>query len=150
MSKHATDTLMRRLMPIADVITPNLPEAEMLLGRTIKNAQDMLAAAQALRQMGPKAVLLKGGHLEGDELWDVLVSATEALRWQSKRIETVHTHGTGCTLASAVATGLAQRRTLQQATERARRYLYQAILSAPKLGQGQGPIDHAHAIAHFE
>ncbi len=139
----ALTTLRKYLLPLATVLTPNLPEAEALLGRSVTQRGDMLAAARDLLALGPRAVLLKGGHMAGDELVDVLVEqggATE--EFVSRRIHTRHTHGTGCTLASAIATGLGQGMGLRDAVLRGRAYVQAAITAAPGYGAGAGPLNH--------
>ena len=138
----AVDTLKARLLPLATVITPNLPEAEVLVGRPIRDVADMRDAAAALRALGVPAVLLKGGHLEGDVVTDLLVTAEGVEEFTSARIATRHTHGTGCTLASAIAAGLAQGMSLRDAVVRARAYVRAAIAAAPGYGAGHGPLDH--------
>jgi len=138
----AVATLKARLLPIASVITPNLPEAEVLLGRKIEGIADMPRAAAELLALGARAVLLKGGHLEGEVLVDLLASPAGTTRFESPRIATRHTHGTGCTLASALAAGLAQGLPLTEAVARARTYVRAAILAAPGLGAGHGPLGH--------
>lgn len=141
----AIDRLRRRLLPKAMVVTPNLPEAEVLVGA---GAPDEMAVR--LLALGPRAVLVKGGHGDGAVLTDVLVRADAPPEcFESARIETAHTHGTGCTLASAIATGLAQRMELREAVIRARAYVRQAILTAPGFGGGHGPLNHAHTVAPF-
>ncbi len=142
----AIETLIRRLLPLAALVTPNLPEAERLTGSTIQDVDGMRRAAAALLRMGPGAVLLKGGHLQGHRLVDVLVWNGGESLFEGERIDTPHTHGTGCTLASGVATGLAQGLPLRPAIERARDYLAEAIRTAPALGSGRGPLNHAHTV----
>lgn len=146
----AVDALKRRLILIASVITPNLPEAESLTGMRIADRDGLIAAAQMLLTMGSRAVLLKGGHLPGPTVTDVLATADGIDVLESPRIETVHTHGTGCTLASAVAAGLAQGVTLRSAVERARAYVREALRTAPGFGRGHGPLNHAHTVASFD
>jgi hydroxymethylpyrimidine/phosphomethylpyrimidine kinase len=143
---EALDALKRLLIARAWVLTPNLPEAEILCGRTIGDVAEMEAAGEALLALGCRAVLVKGGHLSGDTVSDVLVSADGRRVWQSPRIATKHTHGTGCTLASAIAAGLAQGLAVEAAIDRARAYVQRAIASAPGLGRGHGPLDHAHPL----
>ena len=138
----AVDTLKARLLPLATVITPNLPEAEVLVGRPIRDVTEMRDAAAALRALGVPAVLLKGGHLEGDAVTDLLVTAEGVEEFTSARIATRHTHGTGCTLASAIAAGLAQGMSLRDSVVRARAYVRAAIAAAPGYGAGHGPLDH--------
>jgi hydroxymethylpyrimidine/phosphomethylpyrimidine kinase len=146
LAAEAVDSLRRQLLPRAAVITPNLPEAEALSGMTILTVADMRVAAAALLALGVPAVLLKGGHLPGDELVDLLATADGIEAFPSARIPTRHTHGTGCTMASAVAAGLAQGMGLRDAVLRARIYVRAAILSAPGLGSGHGPLDHAVTV----
>jgi hydroxymethylpyrimidine/phosphomethylpyrimidine kinase len=139
----AIEVLKRRLIPRARVLTPNLPEAEMLLGHPIAGVEDMPAAARALAALGARAVVLKGGHLAGGTLRDVVVDGDEIYAFESARIDTRHTHGTGCTLASAIATGLAQGMALRPAVARALDFVQQAIRTAPGYGRGRGPLNHA-------
>ena len=143
LAPDAVETLKARLLPLAAVITPNLPEAEVLTGRPIRDVAGMREAAAALRALGVPAVLLKGGHLEGEVVTDLLVTADAAEEFVSPRIATRHTHGTGCTLASAVAAGLAQGLSLRDSVMRARAYVRAAIAAAPGYGAGHGPLDHA-------
>ncbi len=142
LAADAVETLKARLLPLATVITPNLPEAEVLVGRPIRDLAAMREAAAALRGLGVPAVLLKGGHLDGDTVTDLLVTAGGVEEFAAPRIATRHTHGTGCTLASAVAAGLAQGLALRAAVLRARAYVRAAIAAAPGYGAGHGPLDH--------
>jgi len=142
LAPEAVETLKARLLPLATVITPNLPEAEVLVGRPIRDVAAMRDAAAALRGLGVPAVLLKGGHLEGDEVTDLLVTPEGEEEFVAPRIVTRHTHGTGCTLASAIAAGLAQGMSLRDAVIRARAYVRAAIAAAPGYGAGHGPLDH--------
>jgi hydroxymethylpyrimidine/phosphomethylpyrimidine kinase len=143
---EAIDALKTGLVPRAAVLTPNLPEAEILCGRAISDIQAMREAANALLTLGCGAVVLKGGHLDGDTVHDVLATAAGVTEWASPRIASRHTHGTGCTLASAIAAGLAQGMAVIAAVERARDYVQKAIASAPGIGRGHGPLDHAHPL----
>ena len=142
----AVDALKQLLIARAAVLTPNLPEAEALCGAAIGDVAAMHAAGETLLALGCKAVLVKGGHLAGDTVSDVLVSQSGNRIWQSPRIDTRHTHGTGCTLASAIAAGLAQGLGVESAVDRARAYVQRAIASAPGFGRGHGPLDHAHPL----
>jgi hydroxymethylpyrimidine/phosphomethylpyrimidine kinase len=144
----AVGALKRLLIAHAMVVTPNLPEAETLCGTTIGDVAAMRSAGEKLLALGCRAVLVKGGHLPGNTVSDVLVTATGVRMWESPRIDTRHTHGTGCTLASAIATGLAQGRDIEDAVDRARAYVQRAIATAPGLGRGHGPLDHAHPLRH--
>ena len=146
----ATGTLARLLIPRATVITPNLPEAEVLTGLEITDRATMETAAERLVGLGPKAVFLKGGHLAGATVIDLFLHAGELEVFESARIETRHTHGTGCTLASAIAAGLAQGLSLRRSAVRARAYVQEAIARAPGFGRGHGPLDHAHTVRSFE
>ena len=139
----AVSVLRSRLLPMASVITPNLPEAEALSGMPIRSVADMHAAAAILLSLGVPAVFLKGGHLPGDQLTDLLATQQGIETFAGQRIPTRHTHGTGCTTASAIAAGLAQGMTLRDAVVRARAYVRAAIASAPGFGAGHGPLDHA-------
>ncbi|HEX3952761.1 MAG TPA: bifunctional hydroxymethylpyrimidine kinase/phosphomethylpyrimidine kinase [Stellaceae bacterium] len=142
----AIDALKHLLLPRATVLTPNLPEAEILTGGTIDTLAAMRDAAVALLDHGCRAVLLKGGHLAGDMVNDVLAVGSRVRVWQSRRIDSRHTHGTGCTLASAIASGLAQGLVIEDAAECARAYVQKAIIGAPGFGHGHGPLDHAHPL----
>jgi hydroxymethylpyrimidine/phosphomethylpyrimidine kinase len=147
---EARGALIQRLIPLAWLITPNIPEAEALTGLRIDSLSAMREAAVALSRLGPQAVLVKGGHLEGELVNDVLhLAGGQELLFQSARIATRSTHGTGCTLASAIAVGLAQGLKLPAAVDRARRYLLEALRTAPGLGRGHGPVNHAHTVKPF-
>jgi hydroxymethylpyrimidine/phosphomethylpyrimidine kinase len=146
----AIGALKAKLLPLAAVVTPNIPEAEAIAGVTIETVADMHDAARAIVAMGPRAVLLKGGHMEAAEVTDVLCQGDAVEDMTHPRIETRHTHGTGCTLASAIAAGLAQGMDLSAAVRRARAYVLAAIESAPGFGHGHGPLNHAHTVALFD
>ena len=142
----ALEGLKRLLISRAEILTPNLPEAELLCGATIGNVAEMRAAGETLLALGCQAVLVKGGHLSGETLSDVLVTAAGVRVWESPRLMTRHTHGTGCTLASGIAAGLAQGLDVETAVDRARAYVQRAIAGAPGLGRGYGPLDHSHPL----
>jgi len=143
----AAETALRdRLLPMAALLTPNLPEAEVLVGFPVRVEADMKRAADRLIALGAKAVLMKGGHLEGDRVVDLLVHAGGVDRFEDARIASRSTHGTGCTLASATAAGLAQKMSLRDAVARARAYVRRAIETAPGYGQGHGPLNHAVTV----
>ena len=142
----AMRALETTLIGRADLVTPNIPEAERLTGLTIATVDDMARAAERIRELGPEAVLVKGGHLESDEITDLLSHPGGIERFHGQRIESRHTHGTGCTLASAIATGIAQGMGLVDAVARARRYLRAAIEAAPGLGTGHGPVNHGVTV----
>lgn len=147
---EAIDTLRERLIPQAAIITPNIPEAEALAGMKIDGTEDMHQAALRILKLGCKAVLIKGGHLQGDIVTDMLVRGHENDIFTQPRIETQHTHGTGCTLASAIATGLAQGLPMLEAVTRARHYVLRAIEHAPNLGKGHGPLGHNFTVGEFK
>jgi hydroxymethylpyrimidine/phosphomethylpyrimidine kinase len=143
---QAHEALMKRLVPRAALLTPNVPEAEALAGLRIANADAMIAAGRALLSVGAQAVLVKGGHLDHPEVIDILIDAAGIQTFTGPRIAGTGGHGTGCTLASAIATGLAQSLPLREAVGRAIPYVREAIAQAPGLGKGQGPIDHGHPL----
>lgn len=149
LAPDALETLKRRLLGRASVLTPNLHEAERLVGRGLATPDDMTAAGHDLLELGCAAVLVKGGHLSGDWLADVLVTRDGTETFEHKRIDTRDLHGTGCTLASAIATGLAQGLSLRDAVIRGRAYVLEAIRQAPGLGRGSGPLHHGHTVRQF-
>ena len=138
----AVEALRGRLIPLAALLTPNAPEAERLTGLIVTTTDDLRRAGEALLGMGARAVLMKGGHVPGDSVTDVLMTPSGETLFTSARIATRHSHGTGCTLASACAVGLAQGLDLPAAVERAHAFVARAIREAPGLGGGHGPIDH--------
>ncbi|CAN5340118.1 bifunctional hydroxymethylpyrimidine kinase/phosphomethylpyrimidine kinase [soil metagenome] len=141
------ETAMRDvLLPMATLLTPNLPEAEVLVGFPVRDEAAMRRAGEKLLSLGAKAVLMKGGHLEGDRLVDLLLHEGGVDRFEDQRIASRNTHGTGCTLASAIAAGLAQKMSLRDAVARARAYVREAIVAAPGFGKGLGPLNHAVTI----
>jgi hydroxymethylpyrimidine/phosphomethylpyrimidine kinase len=143
---EAEAALRDRLLPMAALITPNLPEAEVLVGFPVRVEADMKRAAERLAALGAGAVLMKGGHLEGDRVVDLLFHDGKFHRFDDVRIVSRSTHGTGCTLASAIAAGLAQQMTLRDAVARARDYVRKAIETAPGFGRGHGPLNHAVTV----
>ena len=149
LEEGAVDAVRRLLVPAAALLTPNAPEAARLAGVEVKDVEGQKRAAETLLRLGAKAVLVKGGHLAGDKVSDVLADEAATRVLSAPRIDTKHTHGTGCTLASAIATSLAQGLKLSQAVERGRAYLWQALASAPGLGKGQGPVNHVHTVHPF-
>ena len=139
---EAIVALRAELLPRAMIVTPNVPEAEALAGVRIRGVADMHEAARRIHALGPRVVLVKGGHLDGPEVVDVVVGDGDTFELSRPRIETVHTHGTGCTYASAIAANLALGRHVRDAIERAREYVDGAIRHAPGLGRGHGPLGH--------
>ena len=146
LDEAAVAEMKRRLVPLATLLTPNVPEAQLLGGMTIDDEASMHTAAAALLTLGVPAVLLTGGHLTGAEVVDMLATDAGVEVFRSPRIATRHTHGTGCTLASAVAAGLAQGIGLRDAVARARAYVHAAIAAAPGYGRGHGPLNHAVTV----
>ena len=138
----AVAALRHALVPLAALLTPNAPEAEVLTGLTVATQDDQRRAGDALLKMGAGAVLMKGGHIPGPRVVDLLITPQGETTFEGERIDTRHTHGTGCTLASACATGIAQDQSLIMAVGRAWDFVHRAILSAPGLGSGHGPLDH--------
>lgn len=144
-SEDAVDTLINRLMPLADIITPNIPEAEVICGIKISGKEDMLSAAQKISTMFSGAVLIKGGHLLSDAIDLLYYNGTE--KWfYSERINNPNTHGTGCTLSSAIAARLADGMSMEDSIKSAKEYLNGAIGAMLNLGSGAGPLDHMYKI----
>jgi hydroxymethylpyrimidine/phosphomethylpyrimidine kinase len=138
----AVAALREHLLPLADLVTPNAPEAAALTGRDVHSVATAREAALRLHALGPKAVLVKGGHLTGSDVVDVLYDGVALHELRGPRLPGRHTHGTGCTLASAIAAALARGLTLDAAVADARAYVVGAIANAPRLGHGHGPLDH--------
>jgi hydroxymethylpyrimidine/phosphomethylpyrimidine kinase len=139
----AVAAVRERLVPRAALLTPNAPEAEALTGIAVASIDDPRRAGEALLQAGAGAVLMKGGHVPGPRVLDLLLTPDGECAYEAERIDTRHTHGTGCTLASACAAGLAEGQTLVDAVARAWAYVQEAIARAPGFGAGHGPLDHA-------
>ena len=145
-SDDAIDALKARLLPLATVLTPNIPEAEVLSGMAIRTAEDMVTAARAISETFHCAVLCKGGHQLNDA--NDLLYRDGGYRWfNGKRIDNPNTHGTGCTLSSAIASNLAKGLDLDTAVERAKAYISGALAAMLDLGSGSGPMNHAFAVA---
>jgi hydroxymethylpyrimidine/phosphomethylpyrimidine kinase len=139
----AVEALRTRLLRLATIVTPNLGEAKLLTGVEPRSRADLQAAAVALAELGPRWVLVKGGHLPGDEAVDLLWDGTSGIELRAPRVATPHTHGTGCTLASAIASNLAVGLDVATAVGEAKRFVSGAIAGAFPLGKGIGPTDHA-------
>ncbi len=147
----AVESLKTHIIPMATVLTPNLPEAEALSGGKASDRAGAGEVAGRLAALGARAVLLKGGHAPGQTVTDLLFEGERLVEaFSSPRIETTSTHGTGCTLASAIAVGIAQGLDLRAAVARARAYVREAIRAAPGLGGGHGPLGHGHTVKPFE
>lgn len=151
LNHQAIDSLRQKLLPLAHIVTPNLPEAAKLLDTTIAQSEtEMLAQAKSILALGPEAVLVKGGHGQGDTSVDVLVTHDATRTFSAPRIQTRHTHGTGCTLAAAIAAELAKGAALHDAVAQAKSYLTSALQHAVTLhiGHGAGPVHHFHEFWH--
>lgn len=146
LEEDAMQAFKAHLIPRASIITPNIPEAEVLTGFQVETRDDMVRAAEMMHTLGVPAVLLKGGHMTNALVTDVLQTDDGTELFEAKRIESNHTHGTGCTLASAIATGIAQGMELRDAVSRGREYVRRAIVAAPGFGHGHGPLDHTVTV----
>ena len=149
LQEEAVDAMRDRIVPIATVLTPNIPEAEVLADIDIETVDDMVSAGESLLQMGADAVVVKGGHLKSRDnaLVDVLVNSDGVSHFRSMRVESSNLHGTGCTFASAIASRLAHRDDVSSAVQSAQRFVMRAILAAPGLGSGHGPLNHSFAAS---
>jgi hydroxymethylpyrimidine/phosphomethylpyrimidine kinase len=148
--EDAVDALRRTLLPLAQVVTPNIPEAEVLCGRPIRTHSDRVGAARAIMELGAHAVVIKGGHSEDDPIIDLLVDGDGVREFRAPRIATSSTHGTGCTFSAAIAAALAHGQDLGAAVGEARAYLSSALAEAAGLGHGHGPLNHfpTRQVAH--
>lgn len=142
LDQGAERAILTRLVPLARLITPNLDEAALLVGESVADGAAMERAARALVAAGARAALIKGGHLSGSEVIDVLFDGTSLTQWRRERVATHGGHGTGCTLSAAIAAGLAHGRSLHAAVEDALDYVHRAIAQAPSLGSGTAPLNH--------
>lgn len=145
MEPSAISTLISQVVPLADLITPNIPEAEKMADMAIKTKDDMKQAARSIHAMGCRAVVIKGGHSEKDAT-DILFDGTDFFEYPGVRIDTKHTHGTGCTFSSAIASNLALELSVNKAVESAKAYINTAIANAPQLGKGNGPTHHFYEM----
>ncbi len=144
--EEAVETYKRELFPLATVVTPNVPEAEALAGMTVRSAADQKEAARVLKGLGPRYVIVKGGHLTGRDSVDLLFDGRKFTEFRAARIATRSNHGTGCTFASAVAASLAHGRSIEDSVDTAKRYVTEAIRTAFPVGHGHGPLNHFHAF----
>ena len=145
MEETAVDSLIEFIIPLADVLTPNIPEAEKISGLSISTVKDMEAAAVKIYEMGCKGVIIKGGHKEGSAL-DVLYDGSEFTHFETERIDTKNTHGTGCTFSSAVASQLALGLSVKDAVSKAKDYVTTAIRHSLEIGKGNGPTHHFYEL----
>jgi hydroxymethylpyrimidine/phosphomethylpyrimidine kinase len=147
LDSDAEVAINEHLLPLCAVATPNLDEASILVGYPVRNEKEMLAAARLLHERGARAVLIKGGHLTGDLIVDVLYDGREFTYFRKPKIATTNTHGTGCTLSAGIAAGLASGRTLHDAVGDALAFVDRAIRAAPGIGHGNGPLNHFVAVS---
>lgn len=141
----AKEALINYLLPMATVVTPNIPEAEVIAGLEIQNLNDMKKAAEVIHKMGPKYVLVKGGHMEGEAV-DILYDGQNFNYYNSPRINTKNTHGTGCTLSSAIASNLGKGFSVTESIEKAKKYITIAIENSFPIGKGVGPVHHFYEL----
>ena len=141
-SKNSIKYLKKLLIPLSNIITPNIPEAEVLTGYSISDKEDMIKAGKKIINMGAKNVLLKGGHLKNKMIFDILISKNKIKIFSKKKIKTKQTHGTGCTLSSALATCLSQKKNIFKSCKISLKYVDEAISTAPGYGKGFGPLNH--------
>lgn len=145
MAETAVDSLIELIIPLADVLTPNIPEAEKIIGKDITDIKGMEAAAREIYEMGCQGVIIKGGHREGSAL-DVLYDGCEFTHFETARINTKNTHGTGCTFSSAITSGLALGLSLKEAVTKAKEYVTTAIEHSLEIGKGNGPTNHFYEL----
>jgi hydroxymethylpyrimidine/phosphomethylpyrimidine kinase len=145
LQESAVDAVKRFLLPLAYVVTPNIPESEELSGISISNKADMIEAAKRIAEAGPSVVIVKGGHLMGTPI-DVVWDGSTITHFETPRVETRATHGTGCTYSAAIAAHLAQGCRVQEAIEQSKQYLYGALMSAYTVGAGHSPVHHFHQL----
>ena len=145
-NKSSLKILREKLIKKVTLITPNIPEAEILTNKLINTKEDMIKAGKKLIKMGAKNVLIKGGHLKSKFIYDILLEKNKISVFKNKKINSKHTHGTGCTLSSAIATYYSCGKSLKKSCENGIKYVHQAISSAPKYGKGHGPINHLNSI----
>ena len=143
---QAINLMKKKLLKKVSLITPNIPEAEVLTGTTITNYNDMIFAANKLIEFGVSNVLIKGGHLKSNKLYDVFVNKNEIKVFSNKKLNTKNTHGTGCTLSTAITSFFSCGKTLKKSCELGIKYVNSAILTNPKIGKGYGPINHLNSI----
>jgi hydroxymethylpyrimidine/phosphomethylpyrimidine kinase len=141
-SNSSINFLREKLFPHALLVTPNIPEAEALINIKIKTLEDIIKAGKKILKFGPKFILIKGGHINKSIIEDVLISKNNIKIFKNKKIKTKHTHGTGCTLSSAIASFISRNYNINESCRRSIQYVHKAILLNPKFGRGHGPINH--------
>ena len=142
--EDAQNALITKLMPLSDIVTPNLPEAEVLCGFSISNKEEQVKAAQKIAESYDGYIMIKGGHFDGGD--DLLYKDGQVRWYPTKRVDTHNTHGTGCTLSSAIAAYLAKGEPMEDAVAKAKEYITGALASGLDLGKGNGPVDHCFAL----
>jgi len=142
LNQKAENTLIEKLVPLAYLLTPNIPEAELLSGLSIGNKSDMKVAAKKIHDLGPSNILVKGGRLEGEEALDIFYNGRDSLSLSAKRIDSKNTHGTGCTSSAAITACLAKGYSIVNSIKIAKEFISRSIENAPKIGQGYGPLYH--------
>lgn len=145
MNPNAIDLLIEKVIPISDIITPNIPEAEKISSIEIRNIEDMKKASKIIYNMGPKNVLIKGGHSVGDAI-DILFDGQNFYEFKTERINTKNTHGTGCTFSSAIASNLAVGKNMNEAVKNSKDYITMAIKHSLPIGKGYGPTNHFYQL----
>jgi hydroxymethylpyrimidine/phosphomethylpyrimidine kinase len=145
LQEDAVEAVRTSLLPLARVVTPNIPEAEVFSGMPISTQADMIEAAKRIAEAGPAVVIVKGGHLDGPPV-DICWDGTSVSRFETPRVDTQATHGTGCTYSSAITAYLAHGLAIQDAIERAKEYLYEALMTAYSVGEGHSPVHHFHRL----
>jgi hydroxymethylpyrimidine/phosphomethylpyrimidine kinase len=145
LQEEAVLAVRTHLLPLARVVTPNIPEAEVLAERSIESEADMIEAAKRIAESGPEIVIVKGGHRSGPPI-DIAWDGSTTSYFETPRVETLATHGTGCTYSAAIAANLAKGMPVQQAIEHAKRYLFEALKTAYDIGAGHSPVHHFHAL----
>lgn len=146
--EDAVDALRRQLLPLAEVVTPNLPESQVLTGLPVDTLAERIAAARAILALGARSAVIKGGHGDEDPVVDLLVDGDGVREFRATRVHGTSTHGTGCTFSAAIAAGLARGLSVPAAVDQARTYLSAAMAQAPGLGHGHGPLNHFPSVAH--
>ena len=146
LENQAISALKEFINKVDCILTPNIPEAETLSGIKISNKNDMIKAAKTIKINGTSSILLKGGHLNEIDLCDILYDKNKFFEFYSKKIDTNNTHGTGCTISSAITANLSKGFSLYESVSIAHNYVYKSILNAPNLGSGHGPLNHFHVI----
>jgi hydroxymethylpyrimidine/phosphomethylpyrimidine kinase len=142
LAEDAIESVKKLLLPLASIVTPNISEASVLSGQPITNLNDMKEAAKKIKDLGPEAVLITGGHLPGNQIYDIFYDGAKIDVRDTDRIPTKNTHGSGCTLSAAITAGLAKKQMMKEAVAVAQRYTTNAIRSSFNLGQGAGPLNH--------